>query len=735
MDRGEVCDKFLETLTFDLYPYQEEALLTWFECEGGMLVTVPTGMGKTLLAEAAIFEALSTGKRLFYTSPLIALTDQKFREFQDQAQKWGFPKDQIGLITGNRKVNPDAPVRVVVAEILLNHLLSTDENMDHVTGVVMDEFHYFNDFDRGVVWELSLVLLPKHIRLMLLSATVGNPVEFIQWLATEHDRKVRLIQSDQRQVPLEFIWVDDKLLTEHLPAMVSDIDLENRAPALVFCFNRDECWEVAEKLKGLKLIGQNVRGEIESELEPINLTEGIGPKLKQMLIRGVGVHHAGVLPKYKEIVEKLFLKKLIPFVVCTETLAAGINLPARSVVLSTLIKGKRGDKKLIPASSAHQMFGRAGRPQFDTHGYVYTLAHDDDVKINKWRKKYDQIDPNSKDPGLMRIRKALERKKPSRRKTVQYWSEGQFKTLVEAGSAKLASRSMIPYQVLVYLLIHRQGLSEVRKFLSRRFNTPERNEKFQKQLVHMIDNLVALGYLKREEAIEPVEGEEEAEGDVSLCESIHDLTNFRSIDPLFGVFLVRRLARASFEEKLLTLESTLSFPPAIDRKVAPPDMEPGPLQTGDIEPRLIQMGLVLSREGGGVKAVQEEVLEDYWEQDDREPKALLLPEQLKMLFEAKLATPELVAVSPKWVVGGILDHDEDFYKFVRAKDLLKNEGLVLRHLLRLTILAGEFLVLAQGDPDYERIGEVATRICQSIDQRYTDRFLASQEENKKLSKL
>ncbi|MCH7641375.1 helicase, partial [Patescibacteria group bacterium] len=143
------------------------------------------------------------------------------------------------------------------------------------------------------------------------------------------------------------------------------------------------------------------------------------------------------------------------------------------------------------------MFGRAGRPQFDTKGYVFAVAHDDDVKIAKWKKRYEQIDPQSKDPGIMRMRKQLERKRPSRRKTAQYWMEGQFQSLITAGPGKLASRAMIPYHVLIYLLTRQGALHDVREFLSKRFNSQQRVNSFLEQLDRMIDNMAALGYLTK----------------------------------------------------------------------------------------------------------------------------------------------------------------------------------------------------------------------------------------------
>src|SRR5579859_3351429 len=365
--RDELILEYLEKLPYPPYPIQEEALYAWAACEDGILLSAPTGTGKTLVAEGAVYEGLKGGKHVYYSTPLIALTDQKLLELQATVGRWGYGPETVGLVTGHRSVNPDAPIKVVVAEVLLNRLLHAGRyDFDHVGSVVMDEFHNFNEPQRGIVWELALNLLPKHIRVMLLSATVGAASEFVNWMARSLDRRVTLVEGKDRRVPLHFHWVGDELLPDFMERIARGTDDARRTPALVFCFDREVCWSTGDVLKGKDLFAEGQRQALLDRLEAFDFSVGSGNRLRPFLARGIGIHHAGLLPRYKRVVETLYQEKLLPVCVCTETLAAGINLPARSVVLTTLAKGPKDKKRLIDASGAQQMFGRAGRPQFDT---------------------------------------------------------------------------------------------------------------------------------------------------------------------------------------------------------------------------------------------------------------------------------------------------------------------------------------------------------------------------------
>ncbi len=497
ISRDAIAEKYLESIPYTLYPVQEEALLAWFSSEQGVMVCAPTGTGKTLIAEAAVFEALTTGKRMYYTTPLIALTDQKFRELRESAERWGFSPDDVGLVTGNHKVNPGAKILVVVAEILFNRLLHPEEfdDFQDVQSVVMDEFHNFNDWERGIVWEFSLALLPKHVRLLLLSATVGNAVQFGNWLEFEHGHKLEVVQSDDRKVPLVFQWVGDQTLVEQIQWMCLGKEEERMTPALVFCFNRDECWRVAEEIRGKELVTPEVKSRLVSEIARFDWSQGAGPKLKQLLVRGVGVHHAGILPKYRRVVEYLFQQKLLAVCTCTETLSAGINLPARSVVLPSIMKGPAGKQTMLEAGSAHQIFGRAGRPQYDTQGHVFVLAHEDDVSILRWQEKFNRLPADSKDPKVLAEKKALKKKQPKRNPNLQYWNEAQFIKLKNAPAGNLESRGLVPWRLLAYMLKASPQVERLRDLVKKRLIFGRKAETAQNDLERMIATLWSAGYV------------------------------------------------------------------------------------------------------------------------------------------------------------------------------------------------------------------------------------------------
>jgi superfamily II DNA/RNA helicase len=752
--RDQLAERYLAQLPYEPYPVQQEALLAWFTAERGVLVCAPTGMGKTLIAQAALFEALHTRQIAYYTTPLIALTEQKFREMQELAVRWGCSADDVGLVTGNRRVNPNARVLVVVAEILLNRLLhqgasasfSTESVFDftNVSSVVMDEFHSFADPERGIVWELSLSLLPPHVRLLLLSATVGNAAEFLNWLDRCHGRRVELVESKERKVPLTYQWVPDLLLNEHLVEMARGDPHTRKTPALVFCFNRDECWSVAEQLKGLTLLNEDQRTRLHAEVNKLDWTQGVGPKMKQMLHRGVGVHHAGMLPKYRRVVEELFNRKLLSVVICTETLASGINLPARSVVLASLVKGPFGKERLVDASTAHQIFGRAGRPQFDDRGYVYALAHEDDVKILRWREKYDAIPEDTRDPALIKAKKALKRKKPARSETRQYWSESQFKQLQAAPAGKLYSKGPLPWRLLAYLLKLSPDVDRVRKVIRKRLMDEARIKAGETALERMLLTLATGGFvtLSPEPPVRSQEsGVRSQESGVRNQESdsqepyravlatptpeLDKLLVFRSAHPLYGAYLINQLGIADRQERIQAMESVLEVPRPLLRYLRVPfadQLPPGPLATSRLDAELIARGLMLARHASDAADEEDE---DYDEEEEEYPPTLA--EKLRLLFDAKF--PEVVDVHTQsiWAAGELLRFGGNFNKYVQSRDLVKQEGIVFRHLLRLILLCGEFAQVcppdttpAEWQADLREIAERLTASCREVDPASTD---------------
>ena len=779
--RDEIAELYFDALPFEPYPVQEEALLSWFTSEQGVLVCAPTGTGKTLIAEAAIFEALKLGKQCYYTTPLIALTDQKFHELRESVRSWGFSPDEVGLVTGNRKINPQAKVLVVVAEILLNRLLQKDGvDFSDVWSVVMDEFHSFNDPERGIVWEFGLSLLPEHIRTLLISATVGNALEFNGWLRAKHRRNLNLVTSDERKVPLTYRWVEDQTLDEQIESMVRGDGGQRLTPALIFCFNREQCWTIAELLKGKKVVEKEQQKELSARLDEFDWTQGVGPKLKQILLRGIGVHHAGVLPKYRRIVETLFQDKLLSICVCTETLAAGMNLPARSVVLPTLMKGPPKQKKLLEPSGAHQMFGRAGRPQFDDCGFVFAMAHEDDVKLLRWREKYDKIPEDTKDPGLRKAKKALKKKMPKRREGEQYWTESQFQKLIHSPPANLSSRGQLPWRLLAYMLDISPEVEPIRKLVAGRLLSEKGHAAAQKQLNQMLITLYRGGYINLEPK-PPVEGlkqdpiaekksessniqqptlmldlgqrkqestqrqpdTESAKDDPAKqsapnykpaaavpTEKLADLLKLRGVHPLYGLFLMNHMGIADRNERILAIESLLELPRSLGRAIRIPSHEelpPGPLATTRLDPQLLKLGLATAEELGALADDDED--QKGWYDEDYVP-VLTLPHKLQRLFQHDYPFVQDLRVTPVWVAGELLNFGGDFNKYITSFKLQKQEGMIFRHLLRMILLIDEIAMLCPPDIDQkewqDELGELADTleaICRQTDSYSTDQWL------------
>jgi hypothetical protein len=589
-----------------------------------------------------------------------------------------------------------------------------------------------------------------------------------------------------------------------------------RTPALLFCFNRSECWSVAEQLKGKAMLHEGQRKRLQEVIDTQNWKLGAGPKLKPILLRGVGVHHAGMLPKYRRRVEELFQQKLLSVCVCTETLAAGINLPARSVVLTTLMKGPPGNKKIVDASSAHQMFGRAGRPQFDDRGFVYALAHEDDVKLARWKAQYDQIPEDTKDPNLIRAKKNLKRKMPKRRATEQYWNQQQFEKLIAAPPGKLASRGALPWRLLAYLLEISSDVERLRSFVRKRMLDDKQMQHAQKRLTQMLITLWAGGYIeldpepphverrrttpsgirtaaeddfgagvidqpapKREapadplaaladepEATtgtfgtllqkalrgdgpkspptdghraphtggpaeeEPAEREEYLPATATPTAELHELLVFRSVNPLYGVFLLEHLGIADEAERIQALESVLEIPGSLFMQVrapGPDELPPGPLATRRLDPLLIERGLATAEEIDPSKLDED----PYGRQRSR---GLLLGDKLRRIFDSEFPRAGDLRTSPVWVAGELLQFGGDFHKYVTSRDLAKQEGIVFRHLLRLILLCGEFSQLCpaeweRGDWELElrHLADRLTASCRAIDPESTDKSLESMQ--------
>lgn len=391
---------------FKLDDFQEEAL---FHINNGKSVVVcaPTGAGKTCIAEHAIHKALEDNTRIFYTTPLKALSNQKFSDF---SAKYG--EDKVGLLTGDTSINRHAQIVVMTTEVFRNMLYGTNfgslsDNLNNVRYVVLDEVHYMNDEQRGTVWEESIIYCPTNVQIIALSATVENSQQLCDWINTVHSR-TELVYTDFRPVPLRYFYYDSSRPHDILPLLTPDGSLNTKIrperrqkgfkqnysqkssvqevisilhkremlPAIYFTFSRRKCDEQMEKCADLFLVSPDESREIHRIVKEYLEENPYLAKNKHLefICRGVASHHAGLLPGWKVLIEKLFQKGLIKVVFSTETLAAGINMPARSTIISAISKRTDSGHRTLTANEFLQMSGRAGRRGMDEIGYVTVIG-------------------------------------------------------------------------------------------------------------------------------------------------------------------------------------------------------------------------------------------------------------------------------------------------------------------------------------------------------------------------
>lgn len=390
---------------FELDDFQKEAC-KFIDNGKSVVVCAPTGAGKTVIAQHAIHKALEENKRIFYTTPLKALSNQKYYDF---GEKYG--SEKVGLLTGDTSINRNAQIVVMTTEVFRNMLYGTNfgavaDNLKDVRYVVLDEVHYMNDEQRGTVWEESIIYCPTNVQIIALSATVANADELTDWINTVHS-KTELVDTDFRPVPLRFYYFDSSQPSKLLPLLtpsgqlnkkirpekrlfgkklqnkrsfvkdiVRNLQENDMLPAIYFTFSRKKCDEQMEKCASLELVTKGEQAQIKQFVDEY-IAENphlYNNKHLDYLYCGVASHHAGLLPAWKNLVEKLFQKGLIKVVFATETLAAGINMPARSTVISSTSKRTDSGHRMLTASEFLQMSGRAGRRGMDEVGYVVIVG-------------------------------------------------------------------------------------------------------------------------------------------------------------------------------------------------------------------------------------------------------------------------------------------------------------------------------------------------------------------------
>ena len=628
-----------------LYPAQEEAILELLDGKNVILNT-PTGSGKSMVALALHFDSIVHGRKSVYTCPIKALVNEKWMALCKE-----FGPENVGLSTGDATVNHDAPILCCTAEILSNMALSEGEKLT-ITDVVMDEFHYYSDRERGVAWQIPLLTLPQS-RFLLMSATVGV-TEFFEREMTKHTgRESVTVRSSQRPVPLDFSYSTTELSTE-----VQKLVNEGKAPVYVVHFTQAAAASNAQNFMSLDLCTKEEKVKINEAIKEVRFSSPYGPDVKRWLKQGIGLHHAGLLPKYRILCEKLAQQGLLKVICGTDTLGVGVNVPIRTVLFTQLCKYSGDKTAILTARDFHQIAGRAGRKGFDNIGYVVAQAPEHVIENLK-------LEAKSRQTG-----KKFQKRKPPEHGYVPF-DENTYKRLIDAQPEPLTSSFHVDHGMLLNILSREtDGCKAMRNLIKDCHESAASKKQLQHRSFQLFRSLVEK---KIVEFIKPV-----AEGYSHLRVNLDLQDDFAMNQPL-SLYLVDTLPKLDRESPeyaldVITLcESIVENPDAILR---------------------IQQNKARNTRLDELKAQGME-----FNQRMEEIEKVEYPKPLRdFIYDTYNAFAEVhpwvdVNVEPKSIVREMFESFSTFSGYVKQYGLQRMEAILLRHLNYV------YKVLSQTVPD------------------------------------
>jgi superfamily II RNA helicase len=636
-----------ESRGLPLYPAQDEALIE-IVSGANVILSTPTGTGKSLVAIAAHFVALAQGQRTFYTAPIKALVSEKFFALVDL-----FGAENVGMVTGDSSINADAPIICCTAEILANLALrhGADAPVDQV---IMDEFHFYADAERGWAWQVPLLILPK-VQFLLMSATLGDMSTIADDLSLRTGRETSLITGVERPVPLHYSYA-----TTPVHETIEDLLGTGQSPVYIVHFSQAAALERAQSLTSVKVISREQRDEIAEAIGDFRFTTVFGQTLSRLIRSGIGVHHAGMLPKYRRLVEQLAQRGLLRVICGTDTLGVGINVPIRTVLLTALTKFDGTRMRQLSAREFHQIAGRAGRAGYDTAGTVVCQAPEHEAENARLVAKAGD-DPK-------KVKKIVRKKAPE---GFVSWGEPSFTRLINAEPEPLTSHMVVSHSMILNV-IAREGdaFQNMRDLIFGSHDSWRNKLALARRALSIYRTLRAAGVV--EQHIVPVM----ALYDGELVETLEERTEIRLTVDLQANFALNQplspFALAVFE--LLDPESPTYALDMVSILEATLD-DPRPILS---QQQFLARGeAVAAMKSDGIEYDERmELLEHItW------PKPL--EELLVASFEAYSATQPWIGdfeVSPKTVVRDMYERAMTFADYVGYYKIARSEGLVLRYL-------------------------------------------------------